>query len=60
VFDDSHGQEFLTVVSSVHHERVGQSLDDGALGFAESLRGVSAGCVGEIDGVAELDVVTAG
>lgn len=58
VFDNSDGQELLTVVSSVHHEGVGQSLDDGALCFAESLRGVSASSMGEIDGVAQLDVVT--
>ena len=57
MFDDSDGQELLTVVSSVHHEGVGQSLDDGALGFAESLGGVSAGSVWEIDCMTKLDVV---
>jgi len=37
VLDNSDGLEFFAVVSSVHHEGVGESLNDGALSLAESL-----------------------
>lgn len=40
---DSH--ELLSVVAAVHHERVGEALNDGALGLPESLDGISAGRV---------------
>jgi len=40
---DSH--ELLAVVAAVHHERVGKTLDDGALGLPESLDSISAGGV---------------
>ena len=59
VFDNTDGHEFLTVVAAVHHEGVGQSFYDGALGFAESFRGIAACCVGEVHGRADLDVVAA-
>ena len=59
VCNDTDGHELLSVVTAVHHQGVGETLDDGALCFAESLRGVSASSMGEIDGVAQLDVVTA-
>ena len=57
VRDDADGHELLAVVAAVHHERVGEALDDGTLGFAEALHGVSAGGVGGVDGCADLDVV---
>jgi hypothetical protein len=57
VGDDADGHEFLAVVAAVHHQRVGQALDDRALGLSESLLGVSAGRVGDVDGGADLDVV---
>ena len=53
---DSH--ELLSVVATVHHERVGQTLNDGAVGLAESLDSISAGGVRDVDGVAQGDVVT--
>ena len=40
---DSH--ELLSVVAAVHHERVGETLNDGALGLPEPLDGISAGGV---------------
>lgn len=46
VLDDSDSLELLTVVSAVHHQSVGESLDNGALGLSETLVGVSAGGVG--------------
>ena len=52
---DSH--ELLSVVAAVHHEGVGQALDDGALSLAETLGGIATGRVGEVDGGADLDVI---
>jgi hypothetical protein len=57
VGNDADSHELLSVVSAVHHEGVGKTLDDGALCFSESLFGISAGGVGDVDGCADLDVV---
>lgn len=51
VSNDPDGHELLTVVSAVHHERVGEPLDDGALGLPETLHRVPPGSVGDIGGV---------
>lgn len=58
VGDDADGHELLAVVAAVHHERVGQTLNDGAVGLAESLDGISASGVGDVDGVSQRNVVT--
>ena len=55
--DDADGHELLAVVAAVHHERVGEALDDGALGLAEALGGISSGGVWKVDGLSDLDVV---
>ncbi len=55
-YSDSH--QFLAIVSAVHHQRVGQSLDDRALCFSESLCGISTGGVGDVNGLSDLDVIT--
>jgi hypothetical protein len=60
VGDDADGHELLSVVTAVHHEGVGETLDDRALCLSESLLGVSAGGVGDVDGGSDLDVVAAG
>ena len=52
---DSH--ELLSVVAAVHHERVGETLNDGALCLAETLLGEAASGVRLVDGLADLDVV---
>lgn len=57
VGDNAGGHELLSVVAAVHHERVGQTLDDGALSLAEALGSIAAGSVGEVDRGADLDVV---
>lgn len=57
VGNNSDGHELLAVVAAVHHERIGQSLDDRAVGLAESLRGISASGVRNIDGGSDLNVV---
>lgn len=56
VLDNSHGLQLLSVVASVHHEGVGESLDDWALGLAEALDGISASGMWEVDWL-ELNVV---
>ena len=57
VGNDADSHELLSVVAAVHHERVGKTLNDGALGLAESLLGVTTSRVGEVDGLTDLDVV---
>lgn len=47
VLHDLDSEELLAVVPSVHHERVGETLDDGALGLPETLGGVTASSVGQ-------------
>ena len=56
--NNADGHELLAVVAAVHHQRVGQALDDRALGFAESFDGIAAGGMGDVDWGADLDVVT--
>lgn len=55
--DDADSHELLAVVATVHHERVGQALNDGALSLAETLSSITTGSVRDVDGVADLDVV---
>ena len=55
VLDDAHGQHLLAVVAAVHHERVGQSLNDGALGLPEALHSKAASRVRQVLGVLILD-----
>ena len=55
-YADSH--ELLAVVAAIHHEGVGETFDDGAVGLTEALDGITAGGVRDVDGGADLDVVT--
>ena len=55
--DNADGHDLLSVVAAVHHEGVGETLNDGALGLAESLLGVTTSRVGEVDRLTDLDVV---
>lgn len=55
--DNSDGHQLLAVVATVHHQGVGQSLDDRALRLSESLCGISTSGVREVDGRSDLDVV---
>jgi hypothetical protein len=55
--DNSDSHKLLSVVATVHHERVGETLNDGAVGLAESLLGISTGRVGDVDWGADLNVV---
>ncbi len=40
--NDANGHELLAVVSSVHHQRVAEPFDDGALSLAETFDGKTA------------------
>lgn len=55
--NNADGHELLAVVAAVHHERVGETLNDGALSLAETLGSVAASGVREVDGRTDLDVV---
>lgn len=55
--NNSDGHDLLSVVSAVHHERVGETLNDGALGFPESLSSISASGVRDVDRLSDLDVI---
>lgn len=57
VSNDADGHQLLAVVAAVHHERVGQTLNDGAVGLAESLGGISASGVRYVDWGSDLNVV---
>jgi len=57
VGDNADGHDLLSVVAAVHHKGVGETLNDGALGLAEALGGVTASRVREVDGLTDLDVV---
>ena len=57
VCDNADSHELLAVVATVHHERVGETLDDRALGLAEALDGISSSGVRDVNGLSDLDVV---
>lgn len=57
VSDDADSHELLSVVAAVHHQGVGETLNDWALGLSESLDSISSGGVGDVDGLADLDVI---
>lgn len=57
VSNDAHSHELLSVVAAVHHERVGETLNDGALCLAEALHSVSASRVGDVDWLSDLNVI---
>ena len=47
-YSDSH--QLLAVVAAVHHQRVGEALDNGTLRFSEPFTGVATRGVGDVDG----------
>lgn len=57
VGNNAHSLELLAVVAAVHHDGVGQTLNDGALSLAEALDGIAASGVRQVDRGADLDVV---
>lgn len=59
LLDDADRQLLLTVVSTLHHHRVDESLNDGAGGLSETLLLITASGVGQVHsgGVLEGDVI---
>ena len=55
--NDSDRHKLLAVVTAIHHEGVGETLDDGALRLSEPLFGVTAGRVGDVNRCADLNVI---
>lgn len=51
MLDDPNSHEFLAIVSTVHHERVGKPLNNGALGLPEPLDRVPTSSVRNIGGM---------
>jgi len=45
VLDDADGHQLLTIIATVHHQRVCQPLHDGALGLPETLNRIAPGSV---------------
>lgn len=60
VLDDADSLKLLTVVAAVHHQGVGETLNDGALGLAETLASVAASGVRKVDRGLDLNVVAEG
>ena len=59
VSDNADSHELLSVVATVHHQGVGETLNDGAVGLAESLLGVTTSGVGGVDWGSDLNVIAA-
>ena len=57
VGDDADGHELLAIVAAIHHQRVCEALDNGALCLAEPLDSISAGRVRDVDWLSDLNVV---
>ena len=57
VCNNANSHNLLSVVATVHHQGVGQSLNDWAVCLSESLLGISTGGVGDVDWGADLNVV---
>jgi hypothetical protein len=57
VGNDAHSHELLSVITAVHHQRVGKTLDNWALGLSETLLGIATGGMGDVDGSTDLNVI---
>lgn len=55
--NNANSHELLSVVTAVHHQGVGETLDDWALCLTESLLCVTTGGMGDVDGGADLDII---
>ena len=60
VSHDADSHELLSVVASVHHKGIGETLNNGAVGLAEAFDGIASGGVRDVDGGADLNVVAVG
>lgn len=58
VVDNADSHKLLSVVATVHHEGVGETLNDWALCLPEALLGVTSSRVGGVDWCTDLNVIT--
>ena len=54
---NSNSHKLLSVVTTVHHQGVGETLNDWALCLSESLLSESTGGMGDVHGLSDLDVI---
>jgi len=55
-YPNSH--ELLSVVATIHHQGIGEALNDGAVRLSEPLDSIATSRVGDVDRVPDLDVIT--
>jgi len=55
-YPNSH--ELLSVIATIHHQGIGEALDDGAIRLSEPLDGIATSGVGDVDRVPDLNVIT--
>lgn len=55
--NNADGHEFFSVVAAVHHQRVGETLNDRALCLPEALLRIFASGVRDVDRCPDLDVI---
>jgi hypothetical protein len=56
--NNANGHQLLAVVAAVHHQRVGKTLDNRAVGLAEPFDGIATSGVRDVDGRPDLNVVS--
>lgn len=56
--DNADSHELLSVIAAVHHQRIGETFDDGAICFSKPLDSIATGGMGDVDGISDLDVIT--
>ena len=49
MLDNGHCHELFAIVPAVHHEGVGEPLNDGALGLPETLHSIPTSCVWQVN-----------
>lgn len=55
MLQNPHSHQFFAIVSAVHHQWVGDALNNGALGLTETLGGVATSTVWQVNGIFLLD-----
>lgn len=58
VGDYANSHELLSVVATIHHQRVGEALNDGTIRLSKPLDGIATSGMGDVDRVSDLNVVT--
>ena len=56
--NDSYCHKLLAVISTIHHQRICEPFNYGAIRFTEALYRIAASGVRDVDGGADLDVIS--